>query len=278
MANDGRGTRYHGDEEDLFRAYNDRLYRRVASAVRASPDVIEDACSHAWSQFLAYQPDRDRNWQGWLFRTAQREAWRLWAERGHVIELRDDIFGSGRREAIEPVQPRDPLTVRESLRERLAAMAELPEADRRLVALRAEGYQYEEIAELTGGTYTSVNRGLARANAALRDRLTDQERPQSLRAQRLANLERDAPLWLIECIGSPPRPNRRIGGEGALLAWRRAALAIDDYRRDHDPELGRLSGAEPPQGEAAARAWALARTAAERAQRHRQCRTRDLER
>jgi DNA-directed RNA polymerase specialized sigma24 family protein len=45
--------------------------------VNTTPEVIEDACGVAWAQFMAHQPDRTRNWKGWLFRTAQHEAWRL---------------------------------------------------------------------------------------------------------------------------------------------------------------------------------------------------------
>jgi hypothetical protein len=28
-------------------------------------------------EFMRYQPDRNRSWQGWLVTTAEREAWRL---------------------------------------------------------------------------------------------------------------------------------------------------------------------------------------------------------
>ena len=50
----------------------------MAKAVGPStPQLIEDACSFAWAKFLQCQPDRNENWKGWLFRTAQREAWRL---------------------------------------------------------------------------------------------------------------------------------------------------------------------------------------------------------
>src|SRR4051794_37482455 len=70
-----------GDEAELFEAYSHELIRAVAGAViKTTPQVIEDACAFAWAQFIEHQPDRDRNWRGWLFRTAQREAWRLQRE------------------------------------------------------------------------------------------------------------------------------------------------------------------------------------------------------
>src|SRR3954447_24884187 len=82
-----------GDEAELFRSYNPQLVRMV-TAQGAGPDVAEDACSFAWTQFMTHQPDRDRNWQGWMFKTAQREAWRLrrqtWADQGPLSLGEDD--------------------------------------------------------------------------------------------------------------------------------------------------------------------------------------------
>src|SRR4051812_4461475 len=78
MADRDSHPQARGDEAELFRAFNDELVRSVAGSVRASsPHVIEDACAFAWAKFLERQPDRDRNWKGWLFRVAQRESWRL---------------------------------------------------------------------------------------------------------------------------------------------------------------------------------------------------------
>src|SRR5919202_6485508 len=73
-----RGRRdARGDEAELFEAYHEQLLRGVAASVDAPRELIEDACVFAWAQFLEHQPDRDRNWRGWLFRVAQREAWAL---------------------------------------------------------------------------------------------------------------------------------------------------------------------------------------------------------
>src|SRR3954452_21783792 len=78
-----------GDEAELFRAYNHELLRSVAGSVHVStPQVIEDACAFAWAKFLECQPDRDRNWKGWLFRTAQRQAWHLARQAGEHSPLR----------------------------------------------------------------------------------------------------------------------------------------------------------------------------------------------
>src|SRR4051794_39922703 len=67
-----------GDEAELFRTHNPAPMDSIARSVQTtSLAIVEDACSHAWTQFMHHQPARNRNWQGWLFRAAQREAWRL---------------------------------------------------------------------------------------------------------------------------------------------------------------------------------------------------------
>jgi DNA-directed RNA polymerase specialized sigma24 family protein len=67
----------HGDEAELFRQFHATLMRSVARAVGTSTsEVVEDACAFAWAAFLEHQPARDRNWRGWLYRTAERQAWK----------------------------------------------------------------------------------------------------------------------------------------------------------------------------------------------------------
>src|SRR3954451_3783916 len=87
MATDDSRPGPRGDEAALFREFNDELVRLVSHAVgTTASQTIEDACSFAWAQFLQYQPDRELNWRGWLFRTAQREAWMLDAQaREHKV-------------------------------------------------------------------------------------------------------------------------------------------------------------------------------------------------
>jgi hypothetical protein len=53
--------RFRGDEAALCLAHNDQVIREITRAVQAHPADIEDACAHAWVQFLRYQPSRERN-------------------------------------------------------------------------------------------------------------------------------------------------------------------------------------------------------------------------
>ena len=98
-------------------------WSRNSPRMFAHREDLDDAGSFAWIQFFRYQPDRDRGWKGWLYRTAQREAWRLNAEHGRK-DLRivpdADAFASGVTR--EPCDPRDRL---EERLEFLAAMEEV---------------------------------------------------------------------------------------------------------------------------------------------------------
>jgi len=101
--------------------------------------------------------------------------------------------------------------------------------------LRATGHQYKEIAEITGDSRTRVSQLIRRANEHIREALEDLETEAMLpqRAERLRELEDSPPTWLTREIGRPPRDSRRRRHAYAtrVLSWRRAALAIDDYRR-----------------------------------------------
>lgn len=84
-------------------------------------------------------------------------------------------------------------------------------------------------------------------------RVAPEQQPRTDRAERLRDLETQPPKWLVKAVGRPPG---KSGNLGALLAWRRAALALDDYRREHAPELASDGLVSPPSDERAARAYA----------------------
>ena len=132
-----------GDEAELFELYNRQLMRRVSAVVRTSPEIIEDACSIAWAQFLRHQPDRTREWRAWLFRTAQREAWILDGKRRETKPF-DEVGGDG-HSVTEPRDPRDAFTERDELEAAVDVLAQLPPRLRRIASLRATGHRYKEI-------------------------------------------------------------------------------------------------------------------------------------
>ena len=162
-----------GDEAELFVEHNDHLLRIVRGLVVAPEALIEDACAMAWEQLLRHQPQRGPTLIGWLRVVAVREAWRL-----SRIQRRQPAFD----DVVDPDSPTAPLgdtweavipgpadTERElEAQHALRVLAELPEKQRRYFALHVGGLRYEEIMEVTGATYTNVNKHLTRARASVR--------------------------------------------------------------------------------------------------------------
>ena len=148
-----------GDEAELFRQHELALKRAVRAAVNAPEQCIEDACSFAWLQLLRRQPDRATVF-GWLRTVAIHEAWVLAARErrdGHLEEFPafDDRRGA---------EPPPVVEAHAALR----LLAELPEKQRRYLALIVAGFSYNEIADRCDATYTNVNKHLARARRHLR--------------------------------------------------------------------------------------------------------------
>src|SRR4051794_21999094 len=127
-----------GDEAELFRSFNDELLRDIARAVRVrSPHTVEDACAFAWMEFMRHQPDRDLNWRGWLFRTAQRQAWTIERESRQTLALRDfewEQFGPT-RDAVGP----DTTQINRDVQDALDLIGELPPRLQRIALMRGLG-------------------------------------------------------------------------------------------------------------------------------------------
>src|SRR4051794_34081673 len=122
--------RFQGDEADLYLEFNSELVKTLSRCVfGARPEDIEDAAAFAWVQFFRYQPDRDQPWQGWLFRTAQHEAWKLNAARREhrSITSRPKTHEIGDEK--EPADPHDRLNQRIEF---LAAMDEVQRLPKRM--------------------------------------------------------------------------------------------------------------------------------------------------
>jgi RNA polymerase sigma factor (sigma-70 family) len=221
-----------GDEAELFALFNDELMRKVSRAVRTSPETIEDACSIAWAIFLRNQPDRDREWRSWLFKTAQRVAWHLDRERRRTWSLNGEPGDPYAETQIQ--DQRNAFLEHDELEAARDVLAQLPPRLRRVAFLRATGHRYSEIQEITGDSRTRVSQLIRRANEHLRAALEEIEPANTSihpRAARLHELEASPPDWLRREIGRAPRDhNSKRGRATELLKWRRAALAIESYR------------------------------------------------
>ena len=183
----------------------------------------------------------------------------------------------GAASSIVQPDPRDRYDERIRFDAALQELKKLPPALQRVVLIRSQVWKQEEVAEVMGIRPDQVDRLLRAAAiqlAEVNENRHDRERPvASPRAARLRELEDDPPEWLTSAIGRCP--SRSKSSAGVVLAWRRAALAIEDYRTRQLPRLadrGDRARAVRAGGEARVRARAAsdrATSANERERRHR---------
>ena len=149
---------------DLYQQHHRDLQRAVAGTVRASPELIEDACQSAWTTMLRSRPRR-ATWFAWLRVVAIHEAYRLCdAHRDARLEALDHSEGWDSVIA-GYVTLDDTIEARRALR----VLAELPPRQRADLSLLVAGFTYAEIQQLTGGrTYTNVDKHLKKARARIR--------------------------------------------------------------------------------------------------------------
>lgn len=243
MADQNRGGGLRGDEAELFRAFNAELERQLRWRVKGDdPDVVVEACAFAWAQLVEFQPDRELNWRAWLMRVALREAWRL--SRQERVERRGRVrFDSPVVALVE--SPVDEIEERQDVVDALALLGRLPRRVQRVALLRGFGLSHAQIAELTGDSLQRVDRLLVQASHGVRDALGEFLEA-SPRARRLQELEREPPAWLVAQIGPIPKATHKAGAEEWRRAWRRAAIALDDYRQAIGPEHYDALGVQRP--------------------------------
>jgi RNA polymerase sigma factor (sigma-70 family) len=145
---------------------------RLMSIARANtdrPEDAEEALNEAFVLFLTrFDPRRFPEPLSWLTVTLKRLCWGA-GRRAHARRERRSsdqglearaARGGDRNERVETV------ALASEVR---AAMSQLKPQGRRVVGLLALGYSYREIMELTGSTYTKVNRCSAEGRARLRE-------------------------------------------------------------------------------------------------------------
>ncbi|MDA0161333.1 hypothetical protein OM076_13730 [Solirubrobacter ginsenosidimutans] len=161
------------------------------------------------------------------------------------------VVALGSTELAETVSLVDEIELRRDVVDALSVLSRLGLRLQRVALLRALGFTHPEIATLTGESEVRVDRLLVRAQEEIREILIEQRRADgqsSPRAERLWELEREPPPWLVDRIGSPRRPSHKHGVETERRSWRRAALALDDYREAVGPEqFAALSAEAPPE-------------------------------
>lgn len=155
------------DLDQAYRSAGAKLHQLVRRQVRAPEPVVEDACQMAWSRLVRHAPRVHRQAVfPWLLSTAVREAVKS-VQRTQREASWDAVVERGEEWPGRCLAPA-PEQVLEH-RQRLEAIALLPERQQRLLWLAGAGLSYDEMAEVTSTSRRSVERQVLRAKRAIRE-------------------------------------------------------------------------------------------------------------
>ena len=133
----------------------------LASARRyaATPEDAEDAYQRSLEILLTKAPTvREQELLAWLRTVVKHEAFALRRQRDRLTPVSGD--GEPVERLTQATAPHEQAERYERLRQGAEALRRLKPQEVRCLVLKAEGYSYEEICDLTGWTYTKVNRCL----------------------------------------------------------------------------------------------------------------------
>ncbi len=151
----------------LYAELQPKLLRILTANLAAPAWVYDEACQSAWGSLLLHSAQvRPGGELGWLTTTATHAALRtLRHERlEEAPEEPADPIDLAERRALSPAT--DPEQALE-LRDRLAEVHRLPPREQRALMLQGFGYDYAEIAAVTGDSRRTVTRQLTRARQRL---------------------------------------------------------------------------------------------------------------
>jgi RNA polymerase sigma factor (sigma-70 family) len=137
----------------------------TARRYAATPEDAEDAYQRGLEILLTKAPTtREDELLPWLKTVVKHEAFALRRQRERHSPVTDDGHLSDR--PTPPAITHDQAERLETLTQGAEALARLKPHEVRALVLKAEGYSYREICELTGWSYTKVNRLLAEGRQA----------------------------------------------------------------------------------------------------------------
>jgi RNA polymerase sigma-70 factor (ECF subfamily) len=157
------------DLTELFNQYYESLVRMIYRRT-GDRDRAEDLAQETFARAVSAPPDNPRPWLFAVALNLVREDGRRASTRGRRLELL-------RNETDSPTGGPDAELERNEETARVrAALATLKERDREALLLKAEGFDYEEIAATLGLAKGAVGTTLARARRRLVEAYRAQER------------------------------------------------------------------------------------------------------
>ena len=157
---------FRDDFVELYDAHFARVYRYM-DRVSGDPDLAADIAQETFIKL--YQrgsiPDTPGAWLVTVAMNLFRNAHATQARRRHLLNVVPDAAMFADR-AVETAPSAETRSLETRVRR---ALERMPERDRHMLLLRAEGYSYREIAAALQIQETSVGTLLARAKRAFRD-------------------------------------------------------------------------------------------------------------
>ena len=144
----------------LYRDYHESLVRMVYRRT-GDRDRAEDIAQETFARALAAPPDNPRPWLFAVALNLVREDGRRFVRQGRRLQL---LKAESAQSAPTPDDEFDREERAQSVR---AALEELTERDREVLLLKAEGFNYDEIAATLGLAKGAIGTTLARARRRL---------------------------------------------------------------------------------------------------------------
>ena len=142
----------------------------TARRFAATPEDAEDAYQRGVEILLTKAPTTaEEELVPWLRTVVKHEAWALRRQRQRAAPVADD--GRIPEPPSDAAATHDQAERLDRLRIGAEALKQLKPQEIRALVLRAEGYSYKQIQEVTGWTYTKVNRCLTEGRKAFLDRV-----------------------------------------------------------------------------------------------------------
>ena len=142
----------------------------TARRFAATPEDAEDAYQRGVEILLTKAPTTaEEELVPWLRTVVKHEAWAIRRQRERAAPVADD--GDVPEPPTEVALTHDQAERLDRLRLGAEAMRQLKPQEVRALLLKAEGYSYKQIQEITGWTYTKVNRCLTEGRRAFLDRV-----------------------------------------------------------------------------------------------------------